>query len=240
MARPRKRKYKFIPYGLRGQFASWDEFQEANIKLPCSNPSCTRLRHNRSKWCATCGRWFTMFGDAKLRPIKPAQYKKYIDQAKEVIAFNPSSIVITDFCEKWETLADHGRQELPIEQATWWAGIYKMLTHKSKSHRKDAKTVLAYLTGLYMFYGETGNEIIKTEKMYHFTIADIAMKGCKLSVLPKCTGLRMRKFGRFLWGAFSIYWLKLAYAIQANERLKKIREQKLKEAKLQLPEDEKE
>jgi hypothetical protein len=236
MARPqRKYKYKYVPYGLRGQFKSWDEYQEANMKLPCANPACTALRHNRSKYCASCSRYATMLGDARYRPVKIVQYKQYIDQAKEVIAFNPSNIMVTDFVDKWETLADQGRQELPIEYATWWAGIHKVIHNEDYRHRRDAKNQLAYFVGVYMFYSATGNEFIKNDKMWHFTLADVGLRKCKLAVRPKATGKRMQKFGKYLWGAFSLYWLKIAYATMANERHKQIRDKQLQEAELLLP-----
>jgi hypothetical protein len=232
---PRKRKYKFRPYGLAGEFKTWDEFEKYNKTQPCSNPACDALRHNRGKWCANCSHFGTAFGDGRYRPVKLEQYKPQLKIVEDVIEFNRDNIIITDHCDKWETLANHGKLGLNIEFSTWFAGIHGVLNHRSNIHKRDPRNYLSHFVAVYLMYHETGNELIKNENLWHYALADIALRRCKGLVRPKATGKRMIKFGVFLWGAFSLTWLKIARAVMDNEVKKRIREKKLAEAVLLLP-----
>jgi hypothetical protein len=229
------RRWKFEPYGTRGKFESWDDFVIFNETQDCNNPACTLKRHGRGKHCRKCSLNCTKFGDPRWRAITPKHYRQYIDQAKEVIAFNPSNIVITDFIDKVTTIADQGKQGLPVEWAKWWADIHDNFNKSNHQYRNSPHKMLAYFVGAYIFYEKTRNEFIKTERMWHYLLADIALWGVKTNVKPKSSAKRMHRFGKYLWEIFSIYFIKIGRASMRNDNIKRIREQKLADAELKLP-----
>jgi len=238
MARPRPKNYKskFLAYADSGSpYPSWDAFVEANRKKKCANPACISKRHNRGKYCGNCARFGHAFGDARYRPVRPEHYESQLKIVEDVVKFNKDNIIVTDHCEKWETLASQGKQGLDIEWSPWWAGIHGILNHRSYLHRKDAREYLCHFVAVYLLYYETGNEVIKNDKLWHYALADIALRKCKSRVIPKANPKRMIKFGKVLWSYFSLSWIRIARAVQENELEKKIRKKQLAEAELKLP-----
>jgi hypothetical protein len=237
MGTKRKWKYKYEPYDLSGsKFNSWDEFTEANERKECANPACVKKRHHRSKFCPKCGRFCTMLGDPRLRPLNLKQYRKEIILAEEMIAFNKDNIVVSDFKEKLLTLAEQGQKGLPIEWATYWSGIYGVYNHPRINHRKSPYNTMAKLVGIYVFYERTHNEVIANDRFWHYSLGDILLAGCKSTVKPRATGKRMRKLGKFVWDAFSFYFIRLGRGVMRNEVHKRNRREQLANAQVLLPE----
>ena len=73
--------------------------------------------------------------------------------------------------------------------------------------------------------------------MWHYTLGSIMVRGTQYKLKPNPTGRRIRNFGKSVWGLFSTHFLPVAQATMRNEKLKRIREQKLAEAELMLPEE---
>ena len=237
MATKRNRKKKIELYKDSGSpFNSWEEFVAWNETQPCMNPACTKKRFHRAKYCPNCSRFASLLGDPRLRALKHTQWKPYADKAKEVIDYNLSNIIVTDFCDKLTTIVDHAKQGLPVEWASWFKHLDHVFNHNSLKKRRTPLKLLAEYAGVYMFYHETGSEFIKTERMWHYTLADITLRGVKQGLRrPWARGRAMGKFGRHVWQLFSRHFLPIARGTIRNEKLKEIREQKLAEAEAKVP-----
>lgn len=219
-------------------FKSWDEFVKHNETLPCFNPVCTKLRHGRGKYCSICAMYSVYFGSPNYRTVKRVQYRNWEDKAMDMIQFNHSNVLVTDFCETLTTIVDHARQGLPVEWGDWFKYLHEILNYEGLFRKRSPEQYLAELAGVYCFYDETGNTYIKTERMWYWTLANIMLRGVKAKVRPRASaGRRMHKFGKAVWGIFAPYFLPVAHSTMRNENLKRIREQKLKEAELLLPEE---
>lgn len=221
------------------QFSSWEEYTAWNITQPCANKLCNRLRCHRAKYCYLCSKYATAFGNPNYRRIERRQYREWEDRALDLIQFNSDNILVTNFTEKLLTIVDHANRGLTVEWGFWFKHLDGVLNHKWLNNRRSPEQYLAELAGVYCFYHETGSYYIKTDRMWHYTLADIMLRGAKGKVRPRTTaGKRMHRFGKAVWGIFSRDFLPVAKATMKNETLKKIREQELATAVLQLPEEE--
>lgn len=230
------RRYRYVPYSKSGSpFETWDEYQEWNETQPCINPACTRRRYGRAKYCCVCTKYATAFGDPRYRPVKRKQYRKWEDLAKDMIRFNSSNILVTDFCDKLTTIVDHARQGFSVEYGSWYKHLHDIFNHHVHMHRRKPVQYLAELAGIYCFYSETANEFIKSERMWYWQLGTIMLTGVKGKVRPRATGKRTRKFGVSVWQIFSPYLLPVAHATHRNEVMKNERAKKIAEAKLNLP-----
>jgi hypothetical protein len=226
--RPRKWKYKYEPYFTSGsKFNSWEEYVEWNEQQECSNPACTKKRYRRGKFCAMCGKYCTAFGDPRWRRIKFKHYKPQTDLAVELIAYNMTNVVVVDFVERFLGIIDDAKHDRPVEWSKWL---------KCMDSDIDAHFILARFVGINILSMETHNDVIKSDKMFHYALADIALRGIKSKVRPPASTKRMHRFGRFLWDLFAVSWLKLARGAIKNERMKAMRKQELEQAVIQLPE----
>ena len=95
-------------------FDTWEEFQEYNQKLPCTNPRCSRKRSTRSKYCYPCMMAVTAYGDPNLRATSHTKFRKETEEIRKLIFYNYGHPLVTNFVRKITEICDFAAQGLPV------------------------------------------------------------------------------------------------------------------------------
>ena len=220
------------------QFDSWDDFVKYNKTLPCSNPRCNRLRHERSKWCMSCYQYASAFGDPELRSIRPKTFRVEVKGVLNLLDFNYGHPLVVDFIDKIVKICEDSEAGLPVEFGKYFKCIDFLFKHNNELRKKRKPLdILVDWTAFYIFHKKTYNEYVKTDEQYYYMLADIPLYYVKAKLATHPTGLRMRKFGKACEEMFGIYWINLGNAVLQNEREEKARLETLNNAEFKLPVD---